>query len=125
MRDFRKLDIWSKGVSIVKDVYALSENIPQKEKFGLISQMQRCAVSIPSNIAEGCSRNSEIEFKRFLEMAIGSSFELETQLILCIEIGYTERENLESLLTDLHLLQKQINSLISKIAKSPKPVAKS
>jgi four helix bundle protein len=125
MRDFRKLDIWSRGISVVKDVYTLTETLPQTEKFGLISQMQRCAVSIPSNIAEGCSRNSEIEFKRFLEMAIGSSFELETQLILCIEIGFIERENLESLLSDLHLLQKQINSLISKIVNNQRPTAKS
>ena len=116
MRDFRKLEIWTKGISVVKHIYILTETLPQTEKFALISQMQRSAVSIPSNIAEGCSRNSEMEFKRFLEIAIGSSFELETQLILCNEIGYIKGGNAESLITDLHILQKQINSLISKIA---------
>lgn len=78
MRDFRKLEIWNKGIAIVKTVYAFTADLPKSEKYGLISQMQRCAVSIPSNIAEGCSRNSEIEYKRYLEIAIGSAFELET-----------------------------------------------
>ncbi len=87
--------------------------------------MQRCAVSIPSNIAEGCSRNSQIEFKRFLEIALGSAFELETQLILCSEIGYLSSETLQRSLSELHLLQKQMNALITKIAKSQPPKTKS
>lgn len=123
MRNFRNLEIWNKGIALVKRIYVLTEMLPDKEKFGLISQMQRCAVSIPSNIAEGCSRNSETEYKRFLEIAIGSSFELETQLILCNEIGYFDRDTLETLISDLHQLQKQTNSLISKIASSQKPKA--
>lgn len=118
MRNFRNLEIWNKGIALVKRIYVLTELLPEKEKFGLTSQMQRCAVSIPSNIAEGCSRNSEMEYKRFLEIAMGSSFELETQLILCNEIGYFDRETLETLISDLHQLQKQTNSLISKIASS-------
>lgn len=125
MRNFRNLEIWNKGIAMVKRIYVLTETLPDKEKFGLISQMQRCAVSIPSNIAEGCSRNSETEYKRFLEIAIGSSFELETQLILCNEIGYFDRDTLETLISDLHQLQKQTNSLISKIASSQKLTAKS
>lgn len=86
MKDFRKLEIWKKGMDIAKQVYALTSLLPQKEKFGLTSQMNRCSISIPSNIAEGCSRNSDIELKRFIEIAMGSAFELETQLLLTKEI---------------------------------------
>src|SRR5690554_6118199 len=113
MRDFRKLEIWQKGISIVKKVYTLTSSLPDFEKFGLVSQMQRCSVSIPSNIAEGASRNSEKDFKRFLEIAIGSAFELETQLILCAELNYINTEDQIKTINDLHILQKQINSLIT------------
>jgi four helix bundle protein len=78
MRDFRKLTIWEEGKNIVKQVYQLSFSLPKEEMYGLKSQIQRASVSIPSNIAEGCSRSSDMEFKRYLEIAIGSSFELET-----------------------------------------------
>lgn len=82
MRNFRTLDIWKNGIEIVKQIYALCDKLPSEEKFGLKSQITRASVSIPSNIAEGCSRNSDIEFKRFLEIAMGSLFETETQLII-------------------------------------------
>lgn len=82
MRDFKKLEIWKNGITIVKHVYSLVQKLPSEEKFGLKSQLSRAAVSVPSNIAEGCSRNSEVEFKRFLEISLGSLFEVETQLII-------------------------------------------
>ncbi|RED48867.1 four helix bundle protein [Seonamhaeicola aphaedonensis] len=90
MRDFRKLDIWKNGIELVKQIYQLSNKLPSEEKFGLRSQITRAAVSVPSNIAEGCSRNSEVEFKRFLEIAIGSLFEVETQLIIVQELKFIE-----------------------------------
>lgn len=77
MRNFRKLDIWKNGIKIVEHVYELSDKLPSEEKFGLKSQITRAAVSIPSNIAEGCTRNSEIEFKRYLEIAIGSLYTID------------------------------------------------
>ncbi len=67
MRNFKKLEIWRNGIDIVKTIYYLSDKLPSEEKFGLISQITRAAISIPSNIAEGCSRSSEKEFKRFLK----------------------------------------------------------
>ena len=85
MRNFKELTVWKSGMDIVKKVYILANLLPDTEMYGLKTQMQRAAISIPSNIAEGCSRHSDVEFKRFLEIAIGSSFELETQLILCEE----------------------------------------
>jgi four helix bundle protein len=119
MKDFRKLVIWEKGMKLAKQVYAFTASLPPKEQFGLISQMNRCAVSIPSNIAEGCSRNSDIELKRFIEIAIGSSFELETQLLLAKEIY--QKEN--SLLFDeLNRLQKMMNAYHSKLKATPNAI---
>ena len=91
MRNFRTLEIWKNGIELVKQVYVLSEQLPSEEKFGLRSQVTRAAVSIPSNIAEGCSRNSDIEFKRFLEIAMGSLFEVETQLIISEELDFISK----------------------------------
>ncbi len=115
MRNFRELMIWKDGIELVKAVYRLSEYLPSNEKFGLRSQICRAAVSIPSNIAEGASRNSDFEFKRFLEIAIGSSFELETQLIIINEMKLAPEENVSSLLSQINTNQKMINSLISKL----------
>lgn len=94
MRNFRKLKIWSQGIIIVKEIYKVAKKLPDDEKFGLKSQITRAAVSIPSNIAEGSSRNSEVEFKRFLEISIGSLFEVETQLIIIQELGLIRLEEL-------------------------------
>ncbi|MES2381567.1 MAG: four helix bundle protein [Bacteroidota bacterium] len=115
MRDFKKYDIWNDSMKLVKQVYQFSETLPKEEKFGLVSQMCRATISIPSNIAEGTSRNSDAEFKRFLEIAIGSSFELETQLLLCAELGFTKEETTTSLIEEINKVQKQINNLILKI----------
>jgi len=118
MRDFRKLNIWKEGMQLVKAVYLLTNDFPESEKFGLSNQMRRAAVSIPSNIAEGSSRNSEIEFKRFLEIAIGSSYELETQLLISFELNYIDNIVLNKLIDEMNSTQKQINSLISIIKKA-------
>ncbi|MFS4446288.1 four helix bundle protein [Maribacter sp. 2307UL18-2] len=118
MRDFRKLDIWKNGIEVVKQVYSLSEKLPSEEKFGLKSQINRAAVSIPSNIAEGCSRNSEIEFKRYLEIAMGSLFEVQTQLILTQELGFIDSNELEITFDLLEKESKMLNSLIRKIKNS-------
>ena len=93
--NFKKLKIWQEGMVLVEETYKMIREFPTMEKFNLVSQLIRCAVSIPSNIAEGCSRNSEMEFKRFLEIAIGSLFEVETQLTISQELGFIESENLK------------------------------
>ena len=82
MTNFRNLKIWQKGMELVINVYKLSEMLPKEEKFGLRSQITRAVISIPLNIAEGSSRKSQKDFKRFLEFALGSAFELETQLLI-------------------------------------------
>ena len=109
MRDFRELIIWQKARGLVKEIYQITASFPAKERYALCSQIQRAVVSIPSNIAEGSSRRSEIDFARFLEIAQGSAFEVETQLILDNDIGYLQNKSLTELLEELHSLQRQIN----------------
>lgn len=118
MRDFRKLEIWKNGIELVKQVYQLSNKLPSEEKFGLRSQITRAAVSVPSNIAEGCSRNSEVEFKRFLEIAMGSLLEVETQLIIAQELKFIKSEELESIFSLIQKEARMTNSLINKIKNS-------
>ena len=99
-------------MDLVKQVYALSKNLPESEKFGLISQVQRCAISIPSNIAEGSGRTSNKEFNHFLKIAISSSYELETQLILANELYSIEIEEISN---DLRNIQNMIGGFLRKL----------
>jgi four helix bundle protein len=115
MRNFRNLEIWNKAISLSKNIYVLTNQFPDKERFGLISQLQRAAVSIASNIAEGSSRRSETDFARFLEISQGSAFEIETQLTIAKEIGYIKEDQFVDMITELNIIQKQINQLITKI----------
>jgi four helix bundle protein len=110
MRNFRDLEIWKEGVNLVKEIYDLIKILPESEKFGLKSQISRCVVSIPANIAEGCAKDSQKDFVRFLQISLGSSFELETHLIICYELEYFQND--ESLIEKIHSLQKRINALI-------------
>ena len=111
LRDFRKYDIWTDSMALVDDVYTFVETFPNTEKYGLSSQITRSAVSIPSNIAEGASRSSEKDFARFLEIALGSAFELETQLIIASKRKYISEESLEETIQKLSSLQKRIYEL--------------
>jgi len=106
MRNFRNYEIWKECIEIVKIVYSISSLLPKEEKFGICSQIQRAAVSIPSNIAEGCSRNSEIEFKRFLEIALGSAFEIETQLLIISELKMIDEKEINNTISRLNSLQQ-------------------
>ncbi|MCB9304792.1 MAG: four helix bundle protein [Lewinellaceae bacterium] len=119
MKDFRKLKIWSQGMDIVKLVYQLAKEMPSTEKFGLVSQMTRAAVSIPSNIAEGCGRDSDHELRRHLDIAIGSAFELETQLLIVQENFPALSTKVVELLTHLHQEQRMVNSYRTKIKNNP------
>ena len=117
MRNFREIRLWKLGIELTKEIYKISQKLPKSEKYGLCSQMQRSGVSIPSNIAEGASRSSEKDFCRFLEIALGSAFELETQLIIGKELNFLPDADYNKILSELHSIQKQTNSLISVIRK--------
>ena len=111
--NFRDLGIWKDSFAIVKDVYDLCIQLPSEEKYGLKSQIQRYAISIPSNIAEGSGRTSDKEFLHFLNIAISSSYELETQLLLCNEIFAIE---VDFIIEKLHINQRMIGGLKRKIS---------
>ena len=117
MRNFRNYEVWHLGMQLSKTIYA-EVKLPDYEKFGLASQIRRAVVSIPSNIAEGCSRNSDKEFVRFLEIALGSAFELETQLLITIQNGFIKEEKIKTILDSLNQLQAKLNALRSTILAS-------
>lgn len=111
MHQFKELKVWQKSMDLVVDIYTITTNFPTDEKFGLTSQLRRCAVSIPSNIAEGAGRDSDKEFLYFLSIALGSSFELETQLILSQRLNLLTKQNLEDLLSLNNYVQNMIVKL--------------
>lgn len=116
MRNFKELEVWKEGRILSKDIYLLTKTLPDDEKFGLISQIKRCVISIPANIAEGAAKNSQKDFARFLQISLGSCFELESHLILCMDLEIIN--NLETIgnLKNIQQLQKKIYSLIKYVS---------
>jgi four helix bundle protein len=115
MQDFRNLTVWQQSHELVLAVYRDTQVFEKTEIFGLRSQIRRAAVSIPSNIAEGCCRGSDADFRRFLLMALGSSSELEYQLLLAADLGYLERRIQEQLTVSLVGVRKMLNALANKL----------
>jgi four helix bundle protein len=106
MHNLKELKIWKKAIDLAVEVYRVTALFPLEEKYGLISQTRRAAVSISSNTAEGAGRNSEKEFKYFLGIANGSSFELQTQLFISNKLSLLSSEDLEKILQQIEELQK-------------------
>lgn len=113
----KELIAWQKAIELVEEVYKMTQTFPKEEMFGIISQMRRCSISIPSNIAEGHSRNSSGEFKQFLGIAKGSSAELETQLIIAQKLGYITNEKLGEINSVLVNVRKLISGLLRSLNK--------
>ena len=111
MHNFRKLDTWLDGVELADTIYTLTASFPQTEIYGLSSQMQRAAVSVPSNIAEGSGKGSDRDFARFVSISLGSLFELETQIEIAYRRGYISTENYYALRPKVESLQKRIYNL--------------
>ncbi|PIO03946.1 four helix bundle protein [Candidatus Woesearchaeota archaeon CG08_land_8_20_14_0_20_47_9] len=112
MRSYRDLDVWKISIELVKKVYLATKDFPKDEIYGLTNQMRRCAVSIPSNIAEGKTRQYKNEYIQFLYIALGSSAELETQLIVSKELRYISKEVEDELLEDLDHICRMARNLI-------------
>ena len=115
MRNFRNYDVWADGVDFSIDIYRLTDRFPKKETYALSDQLQRAAVSIPSNIAEGCSRRSVNEFAHFLEISLGSSYEVETQLEIAVRLGYIQGSDFEEVIYRVQSIEKRITGLIQTI----------
>lgn len=115
MRDYRKYDIWKLGHEITLQIYALTEEFPKEEQFGIISQKRRAAYSIPSNISEGCGRESDAEFKRFLTISRGSASELEYFTVLAKDLGYLSQLTFTKVNDDVNIVKRSLNNLIQKI----------
>jgi len=107
--NYKNLKIWKLGIEIVDDVYTIISKFPKDEKFGLTSQISKCSVSIPSNIAEGSSRTDK-SFSHFIDIALGSSFELETQLIIAFKRNYISKEKLIQIEEKIEEFQKMTMS---------------
>jgi four helix bundle protein len=106
MKTHKDLDVWKLAIELVVNVYKITKGFPQEEIYGLISQVKRCSVSIPSNIAEGAGRSSIKEFSHFLSISLGSLAELETQMIISNRLDYVSKVDFDNLLEDLTIVRK-------------------
>jgi len=117
MNYFKELKVWQKAIEIVTNTYLKTQSFPKEEIYGLTSQIRRCAVSIPSNIAEGCGRKTEKDFSNFLGIALGSGFEFETQLIICKNLGFIKQEEFSFLEAEIQHIQNMLIKLQSTLDK--------
>ena len=117
MHNFKDLKVWQKAMDLAVEIYSAMSLLPNDEKFGLVSQIKRCTISISSNIAEGAGRNTDLQFKHFLNISQGSAFELETQLIISNRLGLISDELAKNLLEQTTGIQKMIYALERKLTK--------
>ncbi|MEM6317242.1 MAG: four helix bundle protein [Bacteroidota bacterium] len=108
--NFLHLDIWKRSRKMVKNIYKATKSFPSEEKFGLTSQIRRAAISVPSNIAEGCGRDSDPQLKNFLNIAIGSICELETQVYLAFDLEYLNQTATDMLVNEITIIRKMMMS---------------
>jgi four helix bundle protein len=112
---YKELVVWQKSMELVKEIYTITKKLPKEEIYGLCDQMRRAAVSIPSNIAEGNGRKSLIDYARFLDIARGSEYELETQLQICIMLNYLTEKDTERAFVLISEIGKMLHTLITKL----------
>lgn len=113
--DCKELRVWKESRVLVKNIYLLSAKFPKEELFGLTNQVRRAAVSIPSNIAEGYNRHSDNELLHFLKIAKGSAAEVETQMILAMDLGYLTKEDSDKILDQINKMIQMLGSFISAV----------
>ena len=112
MKTHKDLDAWKNAIALVTDIYKITKHFPSSELYGLVSQIRRSAVSIPSNIAEGAGRNHDKEFIQFLYIALGSLSELETQMIISCNLNFIHQEILDECNEKAKIISSQINGLV-------------
>jgi four helix bundle protein len=115
IQSYRDLIIWQKSVTLVTKIYEVTKKFPASEIYGLTNQLRRCAVSIPSNIAEGYGRNSTGDYKRFLQIAVGSLYEMQTQVEISSNLNYVSKEQYDELMNLSIEIDKMMYSIIQKI----------
>jgi four helix bundle protein len=126
LRDFKKLDVWQVAHMLTLSVYSATRVFPRDEMYGLTSQVRRAATSVPANIAEGCGRDTEPDFARFLHMAMGSASELEYHLLLARELGYLSADEHEALNVETIRVKRMLTGLLRAVkADSRQPTADS
>ncbi len=118
MRPFRGLEVWQKAHALTMGVYRETRSFPRAEEFGLMSQMRRAATAIPSNIAEGCGQVSQLEFARYLQIAIGSSNELDYQILLSTDLGYLSPEAHRQLEQGVVAVRQMLSRLVATVRSS-------
>jgi four helix bundle protein len=112
IKNFKDLKIWQKGIELAKEIYQITQSFPSAEKYGIVSQMRRSVVSIPSNIAEGFMRRHNKEYKQFLYITLGSLAELETQIILSDQLGFLRNAQSNGIQVNIDELNKMVTGLI-------------
>ncbi len=121
MKDFRTLKVWEKAHALTLAVYKATEKFPKQELYALTNQIQRAAVSVPTNIAEGCGKDSDAELKRYFVISMGSSSELEYLLLLAHDLNYLPEETHKILHNDLTEVRRMLNAFIQKLKASTSP----
>ena len=117
LKNYKELIVWQKSYRLCLDIYRISKGFPKEEKFGLTSQMRRAVVSIPSNIAEGYGRKTTREYVHALYVAYGSNCELETQVLLCRDLGYVTVEDMRKLEEGIGKVERMLKALIKSLEK--------
>ena len=115
MKDFKELKVWQRSHQITLKIYKITANFPKEELYGLVSQMRRSSSSIPTNIAEGCGRDSDADFARFLQIAMGSASELEYQLLLSVDLDFITQEAYQAINPELIETKRMLNSFLQKL----------
>ena len=121
MKDFRTLKVWEKAHTVTLAIYKTTEKFPKQELYALTNQIQRAAVSVPTNIAEGCGKDSDAELKRYFVIAMGSSSELEYLLLLARDLKYLPEDSHQILNRDLTEVRRMLNAFIQKLKASTSP----
>ena len=118
MKTYRDLVVWQKSMQLVTQVYLITKRFPKEELYALTPQIRRSCISIPSNIAEGYGRNSKNDYLRFLQIASGSLYELQTQLEICLNLDYLSKQRFEEIYKQSREIERMLSSLIRKVGSS-------